>query len=240
MTQAASPDGYILSEIEVFGRGGPVPRPRPLAPSRRRPPRPRRRRWRLQRDSLVVGATARRSRRPASRTTTGCLRPCPAPCSPATSTPAPSPTRTSATTSSMISDSFFYADFWYRTEFTAPPSAPGRRVWLNFDGINWKADVFLNGEKLGRIEGGFMRGRFDVTRQARAGAAERARRPHREERDARQRQGEDLRAVPTRTAARSAPTTRPITPRSAGTGSRPSAAATPASGTTCTSPPAGR
>ena len=36
-------------------------------------------------------------------------------------------------------------------------------AWLNFDGINWKADVFLNGEKLGRIEGGFMRGRFDVT-----------------------------------------------------------------------------
>jgi hypothetical protein len=39
----------------------------------------------------------------------------------------------------------------------------GRHVWLNFDGINWKADVFLNGEKIGRIEGGFMRGRFDAT-----------------------------------------------------------------------------
>jgi len=42
-------------------------------------------------------------------------------------------------------------------------------AWLNFDGINWKAEVFLNGEKLGRIEGGFMRGRFDVTGKLVAG-----------------------------------------------------------------------
>ena len=61
-----------------------------------------------------------------------------------------------------ISDSFFYADFWYRDEFVAPPLAAGRRAWLNFRGINWKADVYLNGELLGRIDGGFMRGRFDV------------------------------------------------------------------------------
>jgi len=45
----------------------------------------------------------------------------------------------------------------------------GHRAWLNLDGINWKADVFLNGEKLGRIEGGFMRGRFDVTGKLAAG-----------------------------------------------------------------------
>jgi hypothetical protein len=34
---------------------------------------------------------------------------------------------------------------------------------------NWKADVFLNGEEIGRIEGGFMRGRFDVTSKLRPG-----------------------------------------------------------------------
>ena len=45
------------------------------------------------------------------------------------------------------------------------------RAWLNFDGINWKADVFFNGEKLGRIEGGFMRGRFDVTTRLLAGGS---------------------------------------------------------------------
>jgi hypothetical protein len=69
----------------------------------------------------------------------------------------------------MISDSFFYADFWYRTEFTAPRISSGRRLWLNFDGINWKAEAYLNGEKLGRIEGAFMRGRFDVTGHIRPG-----------------------------------------------------------------------
>ena len=69
----------------------------------------------------------------------------------------------------MISDSFFYADFWYRDEFTAPAVAAGKHVWLKFDGVNWKADVFLNGQQLGRIEGGFMRGRFDATKLLRPG-----------------------------------------------------------------------
>ena len=59
----------------------------------------------------------------------------------------------------------FYSDFWYRTEFTAPSKSPQQFAWLNFDGINWKAEVFLNGEKLGRIEGGFMRGQFDVSQK---------------------------------------------------------------------------
>jgi hypothetical protein len=69
----------------------------------------------------------------------------------------------------MISDSFFWADFYYRNEFIAPPASQNQRAWLNFDGINWKADIFLNGEELGRIEGGFMRGRFDVTGRLRSG-----------------------------------------------------------------------
>jgi hypothetical protein len=69
----------------------------------------------------------------------------------------------------MISDSFFCSDFWYRTEFVSPPVLPGRKIWLNFDGINWKAEVFLNGEKLGRIKGAFMRGLFDVNKTIRPG-----------------------------------------------------------------------
>jgi len=68
------------------------------------------------------------------------------------------------------SDSYFYSDFWYRTEFSAPAIDAGKMIWLNFDGINWKAEVFLNGEKLGLIEGAFMRGRFDVTGKLRPGA----------------------------------------------------------------------
>jgi hypothetical protein len=47
----------------------------------------------------------------------------------------------------QISDSFFYADFWYRNEFVVPAAGARKHVWLNFDGINWKADVYVNGEK---------------------------------------------------------------------------------------------
>ncbi len=91
-----------------------------------------------------------------------------------------------------ISDSYFYSDFWYRTEFNAPSKTPQQFAWLNFDGINWKAEVYLNGEKLGRIEGGFMRGQFDVSQKTPARQSQRARRAHREECDTRQRQAKDL------------------------------------------------
>jgi hypothetical protein len=70
----------------------------------------------------------------------------------------------------QISDSFFCADFWYRDEFTAPPVGRGRHLWLNFDGINWKADVYLNGARVGSIDGGFLRGKFDVTALLHPGA----------------------------------------------------------------------
>ena len=63
----------------------------------------------------------------------------------------------------QISESYFNGDFWYRDTFALPEGFAGRRLILDFTGINWKADIFLNGTKLGRIDGAFMRGRFDVT-----------------------------------------------------------------------------
>ena len=63
----------------------------------------------------------------------------------------------------QISDSFFTADFWYRDSFVIPTAKSGQKVWLNFNNINWKADVFFNGENIGRIEGAFIRGKFDIT-----------------------------------------------------------------------------
>ncbi|MDE5561623.1 MAG: beta-glycosidase [Bacteroidaceae bacterium] len=64
---------------------------------------------------------------------------------------------------SMISESFFNRDFLYRRTFSVPSRMKGKRVMLNFDGINWKAVVTLNGKVLGRIEGAFTRGQFDIT-----------------------------------------------------------------------------
>ena len=63
----------------------------------------------------------------------------------------------------MISESFFNSNFWYRNEFQVPTSFKRDRVFLNFDGINWKANVYLNGKQVGRLEGAFIRGKFDVT-----------------------------------------------------------------------------
>ncbi|KAH7824060.1 putative glycosyl hydrolase family 2 [Monocercomonoides exilis] len=64
----------------------------------------------------------------------------------------------------QISDSFFTTDFWYRDSFDVSEKLKGKRCWLNFDGINWKADVWVNGVRLGkRIEGAFIRGRYDIT-----------------------------------------------------------------------------
>lgn len=77
----------------------------------------------------------------------------------------------------QISEAFFTADFWYRDRFTVPKDKEGKHVYLNFDAINWKADVFFNGiflenplpEKKSSIEGAFMRGHFDVTQFVRFG-----------------------------------------------------------------------
>lgn len=68
-----------------------------------------------------------------------------------------------------VSESFFNADFWYWNEFQVPSSFLRDRVFLNFDGINWKANIYLNGQWAGRLEGAFMRGRFDVTNLVKKG-----------------------------------------------------------------------
>ena len=71
-----------------------------------------------------------------------------------------------------ISDTFFTTDYWYRDSFVVPAAQEGKDVWLNFDAINYRADIFFNGqylpnntnpERAKSIEGGFIRGKFDVT-----------------------------------------------------------------------------
>ncbi len=41
----------------------------------------------------------------------------------------------------------FYT-YWFRTEFSVPEEFRGRQVWLQFDGINYRAEVWLNGQRL--------------------------------------------------------------------------------------------
>jgi hypothetical protein len=56
--------------------------------------------------------------------------------------------------------------YWYRTKFKLPQSYAGKRVWLTFKGINYRADVWLNGKQVAdtsKMVGMFEQFRFDVT-----------------------------------------------------------------------------
>ena len=113
--------------MEVFGRGGPVPVAKPLAP-----PQADGRldlaggRWRVQRDSLV---TADGAALPTpgfdGRGLGGRDRSRP-PCSASYCNAGALPDPNFGDNQLMISDSFFHADFWYRTEFDTPPAGDGR------------------------------------------------------------------------------------------------------------------
>ena len=53
--------------------------------------------------------------------------------------------------------------FWYRTEFRIPADFDKELIWLNFNGVNRKAEIYLNGHNLGILDGFMHRGRFNVT-----------------------------------------------------------------------------
>lgn len=60
----------------------------------------------------------------------------------------------------------FKDPYWFRTEFNIPENQTNKKVWLNFDGINYRADVWLNGKKVvdhNEMVGMFTRFKFDVS-----------------------------------------------------------------------------
>ncbi|MGA9118030.1 MAG: discoidin domain-containing protein, partial [Bacteroidota bacterium] len=163
MRQPASSDGYILSELQVYGTGGPVPVAHPQKPGN----------WdggiglagggwKVQRASLVNADGVTLSR-PGFQDSTWVVATVPGTVLVSYLNAGALPDPNFADNQLDISDSYFYSDFWYRDAFVPPVLAPGGRMFLNFDGINWKAEVFLNGHDLGTIEGAFTRKRFDVT-----------------------------------------------------------------------------
>jgi len=58
----------------------------------------------------------------------------------------------------------FYT-FWFTRPFRMAMVPQGQQVWLNFRGINYKADIFLNGKRINTSthEGMFLRMSFDIT-----------------------------------------------------------------------------
>lgn len=55
--------------------------------------------------------------------------------------------------------------YWFRAVVEAPPLPPGGRLWLDFRGINYSADVWVDGTRLNPapLKGMFLRHSFDVT-----------------------------------------------------------------------------
>ncbi|MGK6319545.1 glycoside hydrolase family 2 TIM barrel-domain containing protein [Sphingomonas sp. DT-204] len=58
---------------------------------------------------------------------------------------------------------YYRGPAWYRTRLAEFRKDPTRRYYLTFDGAALAADVWVNGRKVGRHEGGYARFRFDVT-----------------------------------------------------------------------------
>jgi exo-1,4-beta-D-glucosaminidase len=71
----------------------------------------------------------------------------------------------------MAADSPYRCGWWYRDEFT-PAVAKGGHYWLHFGGINYRAEIWLNGHKIAdpsQIAGAYRKYDLDVTGVLRPG-----------------------------------------------------------------------
>ncbi len=70
----------------------------------------------------------------------------------------------------MTEGSPYRCSWWYRTRFEGP--AGNRRVWLRFNGINYRANIWVNGRQIAdkdHIAGAYRSYEFDVTQLVRRG-----------------------------------------------------------------------
>ena len=59
---------------------------------------------------------------------------------------------------------------WYRKTFTLPATDAGKRVYLDFDGVMAMPTVYVNGQKAGGWDYGYMSFRVDATEFVRSGS----------------------------------------------------------------------
>jgi len=70
-------------------------------------------------------------------------------------------------------DSPYKCSWWYRTEFHLPPRLRGNNVWLHFDGINYHANIWVNGKQIAgadQVAGAYRTYEFNVRDAVHAGA----------------------------------------------------------------------
>jgi len=68
-----------------------------------------------------------------------------------------------------IPESLNKTSYWYRTTFTVPTAYKGRHIWIHFGGVNYSAQIWVNGREVGTMRGAFIRGDFDISEFARPG-----------------------------------------------------------------------
>ncbi|MGH9502761.1 MAG: glycoside hydrolase family 2 protein [Terriglobales bacterium] len=69
----------------------------------------------------------------------------------------------------MQPDSPFIIPWWYRKEFVLPPTFKGKSIWLDFGGINYRANIWLNGKQLANsddVAGAWRTYEFNITDSA--------------------------------------------------------------------------
>ena len=162
MDRSADGGRYILSELEVMGRGGLLPRAVAMPEAAGGRLTLSGGGWQLQRASEVQAGGVEIAS-PAYKAEGWVTATVPGTVLTSYKNVGALADPNYADNQLMISESFFNSNFWYRNEFQLPQSFKRDRVFLNFDGINWKANVYLNGKQVGRLEGAFIRGKFDVT-----------------------------------------------------------------------------
>lgn len=62
--------------------------------------------------------------------------------------------------------------YWYRSTFQLPHSFEAKHIWITFKGINYKADVWLNGRQVAdssHMKGMFRSFSYDITQEAKVG-----------------------------------------------------------------------
>ena len=53
---------------------------------------------------------------------------------------------------------------WYRRTFTLPKSAEGKRVFIHFGAVDYAAEVWVNGQSVGKHEGGYVGFELEITK----------------------------------------------------------------------------
>jgi len=72
----------------------------------------------------------------------------------------------------MAADSPFAVSWWYRKTFVLPATYKGKTLWLNFKGINYRANIWLNGKQIAdktQVAGAWRTYEFNVTDSVKTG-----------------------------------------------------------------------